>query len=78
MIYKTDITALVAIVRAGARAARAAAANRCGATDALWELVDETVTSPCNCTPDLFCNPSVSGAESGGRPRIRFRSRLRN
>lgn len=38
----------------------------------LWELVDEI----CDVTlqlrsPDL-CNPSVSGAESGRRPRIRL------
>lgn len=53
--------------------------NRRVARNALWELVDETgdVTLQLHCG-HLFCNPSVSGAESGERPRIRFRSRLRN
>lgn len=47
--------------------------SRCVATDRLWELADETrdVTLQLH-SPDLFCNPSVSGAESGGRPRIRL------
>lgn len=51
---------------AGGACGDARAANRREARDPLWEPADETRDVTTDCTPALFCNPSVSGAGSEG------------